>query len=393
MIDVVTGFSDEPDTRRAIDEVLAQCAEAGARRSPSAALLFCGTEFDHPLMLERIADTYAGIPLIGCTTDGELSGRGGYSEDGVSLTLMFSDSLRIGAGLGLGAGADPAGAAARAVEQARAGLGIAPELAVVLPDGLTCQAFKVLDALNALLGSGVPVVGGMSADRVGGDKHDYVTYQFFGDRLVTDSLPVLLLGGPLAWSLGVAGGWSPIGRTMTVTRAEGNVVHEFDHRPALDLFTHYLGHVTTENLSGLGAYPLAVYEDDDDHYYLRVARCADPGSGSVEFLAEVPTGARVQLTQAVRDHVAEAAVRSIDQALEAYPGDRPSLALLFSCTGRKIALGTRTAEEAAASTRRLGPGVAVSGFYTFGEIAPVAGDRPARYHNTTFISLLLGERR
>jgi hypothetical protein len=202
----------------------------------------------------------------------------------------------------------------------------------------------------------------------------------------------MLFGGPLAWSLGVAGGWSPIGRTVTVTRAEGNVVHEFDHQPALDLFSHYLGHVTTENLSGLGSYPLAVYEDADDHFYLRVARSADPQSGSVEFLAEVPQGARVQLTQAVRDHVAEAAVRSIDQALETYPGGQPSLALLFSCTGRKIALGTRTAEEADACARRLGPGVAVSGFYTFGEIAPVAGDRPARYHNTTFISLLLGER-
>ncbi len=391
MFDVVTAFSDEPDTARAIDEVLAQCRESSAVRAPDAGLLFCGSEFDHRRILARINETYPGIRLLGCTTDGEMSARGGLSEDGVSLTLVASDSVRIGAGLGSDVGADPVAAAAAAVSAAVADLQEAPSLALVFPDGLSCRPTRALDALNGLLGTGIPVVGGMSADRVGGDKHHYATLQFFGDRVVSDSLPVLLFGGPLAWSLGVESGWSPVGRPMTVTRAVDNVVHELDGRPALELFTHYLGDVIGESLSGLGSYPLAVYEEADEHFYLRVARAADPGSGAVEFLAEVPEGARVQITHAVRDDVADGVARSIDHALASYPGDAPALALLFSCTGRKIVLGTRAREEVATVAQRIGPGVALSGFYTFGELGPVVGYRPARYHNTTFISLLLGE--
>jgi hypothetical protein len=178
---------------------------------------------------------------------------------------------------------------------------------------------------------------------------------------------------------------------MRVTRADGQDLHELDGRPALELYRHYLGDLV-EDLAGLRAYPLAIYEEGVERYYLRVASKADPETGSIRFLADIPEGAEVQITQAVRDEVISGVQRSVGSALEGYPGEAPEAAMLFSCTGRKIALGTRTREEISLARQSLPFPVPMCGFYTFGEIGPLSDHSGARYHNTTFVTLLLGTR-
>lgn len=392
MFDAIVACSDDIDTEDALDEILQACDRQLAGRSPTAALLFCGTEFDHRAILRRLNQRFPGLHLIGCTTDGEMSSCSGFTEDAITLTLICSDTIKISAGYGERAGAEPRAAAAAAVNMASAGLDGKPVLAVTLPDGLTATAFEVLDGLTEILGEQVPVVGGMSADRVGGSKHHYTTYQFCGDKVLTDSVPVLVFSGPLIHSLGVESGWTPIGERMKVTSSAGNELHTLDGRPAFDLYVHYLGDVMKENLAGIGAYPLAIYEPGMDHYYLRVAKSADPVSGTIVFLGEIPEDAEVQITQAVRENVMNGVSRSVGSALEKYKGETPALAMMFSCTGRKIALGTKACEEIGLAQAGLKGTLPMAGVYTFGEIGPVSSHTRARYHNTTFVTVLLGEK-
>lgn len=391
MLDVTVGFSDDIDTEDAVAAAIAACEADLGGRTPSAGLVFCGTEFDHERVLRRIRERFPGLQLVGCTTDGEMSGPGGFTEDAITLTLFCSDRVRISAGIGERAGQDPRGASKAAIEMARAGLGGEPRLALVIPDGLTASAYDVLAGFNEVLGSGVPVIGGMSADRVGGSKSTYATYQFHGERVYSDAVATLMFSGPLVHSLGVESGWSPIGRKMKVTRAEGPVLHELDGQPAFGLYTHYLGEMLRENLAGLGSYPLAVFEPGLDRFYLRVPRAADPETGRLTFLGEVPEGAEVQITQAVRDEVLGGVGASVRKALVDYPGKSPSVAMMFSCTGRKIVLGTRTREEIGGARKELGRAIPMTGFYTFGEIGPVSSHTRSRYHNTTFVTVLVGE--
>lgn len=391
MFQVVVCHSDDIDTKDAVEELLESCEVALQGNEPVAGVVFCGTEYEHEEVLKLIKARFPELQLIGCTTDGEMSSSGGLTEDAITLTLYCSDKVQIRAGVGKGAGADPYRAAQDAVAMATAGLEDNPKLALVLPDGLTASAHKVLDGFNNVLGLDVPVVGGMTADRVGGSKNTYSTYQFYGDQVLTDAVPTLIFSGPLIYSLGVESGWSPIGEKMTITKSENNVLYELDGRPAFDLYAHYLGEVMRENLSGLGSYPLAVYEPGLERFYLRVARAADPETGQITFLGEIPEGAQVQITQAIRDQVLAGVDQSVERALADYPGDKPSAAMTFSCTGRKNALGTKTREEVARTTKGLDPSIPISGFYTFGEIGPVADHARARYHNTTFVTLLVGE--
>jgi hypothetical protein len=391
MFDAIVSYSDDVDTADAIDEILRACDQQLDGRVPMAGLLFCGTEYDHKEVLKCIHDHFPGLQLIGCTTDGEMSSCGGFTEDAITLTLICSDKVRIAAGYGERAGAEPRAAAAAAVAMARKGLDGDPVLAIILPDGLTSSAFRILEGFAEILGDGIPVVGGMSADRVAGAKDRYSTYQFIGDRVLTDAVPVLLFSGPLIHSLGVESGWSPIGEKMRVTRSEANVLYMLDDKPAFELYVHYLGDVMKESMAGVGSYPLAIYEPGLDQYYLRVAKKADPATGAITFLGEIPEGAEVRITQAVRDNVMNGVTRSVASALDNYRGEKPGVAMMFSCTGRKIALGTKAREEISRARDGLATGLPMTGVYTFGEIGPVSGNTRSRYHNTTFVTLLLGE--
>ena len=79
-------------------------------------------------------------------------------------------------------------------------------------------------------------------------------------------------------------------------------------------------------------------------------------------------------------------------AREMYQGDKPALALLFSCGGRHIYLGTRTGEEYGVATGEVNDSdLKVAGFYSYGEIAPLRPGVDAHFHNTTFVVVLLGE--
>lgn len=392
MFKAISAFSDDFDSEDAIQEILKECDQQLGGLTPVAGLLFSGTEFEHQTVLNHIMRRFPGLQLIGCTTDGEMSSSGGYTEDAITLTLICSDTIEIYAGYGTNAGEQPASAVTQAVDMCRKDACGKPSLAIILPDGLTSSAYRVLQQLGDKLGTHLPVVGGMSADRVAMGKDRYASYQFYGNKVLTDSLPMLLFSGPLAYSLGVESGWTPIGKRMTVTQSEGHILKTLDDKPAFDLYVHYLGDVLKENLAGIGSYPLAVYEEGLDRFYLRVPKSAHTDNGYVDFLGEVPEGAQVQITQAIRDEIINGVDRSVESALNQYPQDsKPGMAMMFSCTGRKIALGTRTRDEVRRAKAGLGKDIPMTGFYSFGEIGPVADHAHARYHNTTFVTLLIGE--
>ena len=390
MFKVVVAHRDDLVTSDAVRGVLDDCEAQLEGLVPCAGLLFSASFHDPHLIIAAVNKRFPGLELIGCTTDGEMSGQQGYREDTLVLTLFASDEVQISAGVGRNTSADPARAAEDAVSAASDGLVGPARLAITLPDGMTTKANEILTGLDAALGGVVPLLGGMSADQVVGSKDKFETFQFFGTEVLQDSAPVLLLGGPLLFSLGVRSGWSPLGEPATVTSADGQVLHQVDGRPAWELYQHYLGHITNEDLSGLGAYPLAVYEEDSDRFYLRVASGVDADTGAIQLLGEVPVNARVQITQAVRDDVIEGVSESVSDAIAQYPGERPAVAMLFSCTGRKLALGTKTREEVLRARDLLSLDVPICGFYTFGEISPLKVDGSSHYHNTTFVTLLLG---
>jgi hypothetical protein len=382
----VVGHSEEADADAAVEEILQQCKGRLDGAVPSAGLLFAAIDFDHQALLCAITAAFPGMPLIGCTTDGEISSELGFREDSATLMLFTSDTVDITAGVGRGLSGDVAEACRVAVEAAKAKTGKPPRLCIATPEGMTAEGHSVTATLQQAVGHDIPLFGALAGDqwRLKGTK------QFYGTEVLTDSIPVLLLCGEFQFSYGVATGWRQVGAVGRVTRATGAIVHEIDGKPAIDFYRKYLGPGTKPTAE----VPLAILDARDASEYLRASwGVVDETTGAVTFLATVPEGARVRLTLADRDEILTGCGESLAIAKSNLAaGAQPAAALFFSCAARKILLGTRTQEELRLIRDTLGEAVPICGFYGYGEISPNMGDPSGtKYHNESFVTLLIAD--
>jgi hypothetical protein len=101
------------------------------------------------------------------------------------------------------------------------------------------------------------------------------------------------------------------------------------------------------------------------------------------FAGDVPEGSNVRFMKGNFDKLIDAANQAARQTLRGDTGQRPALALLISCVGRKIILGERVEEEIEAVREVLGRSTLLAGFYSYGEISPFADDVKCELHNQT----------
>ncbi len=385
MFFAVVAHSEDIDAQGVLEELLEQCRNELDERVPQAGILFCTIDLEHDHLVQGIDDAWPGIALIGCTTDGEFSSRLGYREDSASLILLGSDSVEITAGLGRDVGKDMTAACAQAVASATSEITNSPTLCITLPESLTTSGQQIVESLEQALGENVPVLGATAGDgfRLTG------TRQFCGRTVCSDSVPVLLFSGPLLYSIAVASGWKPMGETGLVTRSVGTIVHEIDGRPAIDFYRQRLG---AQGAPG-PEIPLAVLDEQGAVECLRATLAGvDEDTGAIAYLGDVREGAMVQITVADRGAILEGCRESVRKAFADFPhGKTPAAALFFSCAARKMLLGTHTGEEIGIVESVIGSQVPVCGFYGYGEIGPRdTNDPTSKYHNETFVSLILG---
>jgi len=393
MLHVAIGHSEDVDSLDAIEEALDQCERRLNGADPSAAVLLASVCYDHQILLDRLEARYPGLPLIGGTTDGEMSSELGFREDSVHLVLLGGEGLTMRTGVGRDASLDVAAAARQAVEDA-GGAGPDAALCFTVPDGVTLSVSAVIEGLKSALGDRrFPIVGGAAGDHRTFDQ----TRQFYDGLILSDSIPVLLVSGPLHCAIGVGSGWQPVGHAFTVTRADGNKVYTLDDRPALEVYRSHLGDTTSPG--SFADFPLAVFEDPSrpEEFALRAPFFVDEEDGSLTFAGEVREGCRAQISQGVRGGVLDGTRDSVDAAVCAYPGDMPDAAFVVSCAGRKWLLGGRAADEAQLIRDSLaasfpGSTIPLSGFYAFGEIGPLRERGETRFHNESLVTLLVGSR-
>ena len=380
MFKIAVGHSNDPESSEAIDEVIAQCQAELAGEKPQAGILYSAFDFDHELVLERIHHVFPGLELIGGTTDGEVSSVLGFQQDSLTLTLLCADDIEIRAAVGRQVSKNPEAITQKAATEVRQQLTMTPRFCVGIPESLTTSAASILRGLQLALGD-VPVFGGATADQTKMEQ----TYQFYKTEVLSDAVPFLLFAGNVLFSHGVASGWRPIGKRSRVTKVIDNTIYEIDHQPALDFYHYYLNDFVPD-----AAYPLAIYPPGEETFFLRGALTHDQEIGSITVSGDVPENAVVQITEASLDDVVGGTRSAFEHALAHYPGTKPDLALVFSCSWRRYILGTRTDDEYRTITELLDYPLPCCGFYTFGEMAPFQQKSQAFFHNTTFVALLVG---
>jgi hypothetical protein len=379
MFKIVTGHSEDPESDIATHEAIDNALERLDGTRPCGALVFAAIDIDLAVTLEILCDLLPGIPVSGCTTDGEVSGPVGFLEDSLVITLIASDTVEVSVGYGLDASSNPARATADAVAMARTGLGQEPALCIATPEGIGTNIYHILDGLRAVLGPNFPIVGGAAGDQLRFTK----TAQVCGDKVLTDAVVVMLLGGPLVVSSGVATGYAPLGSRHVVTRADGAEIHEIGGRPAVELYDDYVQSHSVH-------FPLAVHVPERGGYVLSTPQRFDRKTGSIHLVNPIPSDSEVQIATATRDEIIAAAREAGRQAMAGFPAGKPQAALVFSCAGRRAVLGTRTNEEYLCLSEIIGPDIPTAGFYTYGEIGPGAPNGPSLTHTNALVAVLLG---
>ena len=83
----------------------------------------------------------------------------------------------------------------------------------------------------------IPIFGGSSADyfRYGPN------YQINNDHVSSDAIALAFLEMEILFGLGMSHGFFPSKKRVLVTRASDHFVHEFDNRPAADVYADILG--------------------------------------------------------------------------------------------------------------------------------------------------------
>lgn len=383
MFKAVVGHSNDPDSLSAVEEVLQQCTNSLAGDIPKAGIIFAAIDFEHSLILQQIHQAFPGIELIGGTTDGEISSVLEFQQDSITLMLFCSDEVEIHAGVGRKVSGDPVTVTKQAVEQAKAKSTAAPKLCLTHPESLTTSGVSILNGLKLALGQHVPIFGGLAADQ----SRYQNTYQFFQTEVLSDSVPILLFSGTILFSHGVTSGWHPIGQISKVTEVDKNIVYEIDGKPALDFYHHYLGLLPPSI-----EYPLAVFDQNGDNFYIRAPIAYNQESGSISFFGDIPNQAVIKIAEAGYEDILAASKTSFMNALDNYPGAEPSAILFFSCVARRQILGTRAKEEYQNIKLCLTDYLPACGFYSYGEIAPIEGISQMQFHNETFVTLILGNR-
>jgi hypothetical protein len=362
-------------------------AVAGALRrdDPRLLIVFCPRSYDLPALLRQIRTRAGHVPLIGCTTAGEITASG-PSDAGVVVVALGGDGFAVRTALAAGASRNLRAAGARVARCLPARADLPHAVLLLLTDGLAGDQQEIIRGAHSVLGASVPLVGGCAGD----DLKMSRTFQLHDDQVLTDSVVAAGIASGAPLGIGVRHGWRRVGEPMLVTASAGNRVYSLDDQPALDAYLKQLGvagrgHLDQQVLARLAlTHPLGLSRPSGEDQ-VRFIGGGDFTRRSLSCIAEIPQGALVWIMEGDARSVLEATDAACDDSLAALGGDPPLGMIVFDCIARRGVLGDEGIQAEIERFAANAPGAPVAGFYTYGEIARTRGVRG--FHNQTLVIL------
>ena len=382
MIRCSIGHDEGIDIIQLTKKVIYDCQSQLGSHQAQAGILYTSIAPGQETVLAQIRSAFPETEIVGCTTAGEFSSNIAFSEDSISLILFSSDKVEFGCGIGTGLSHNPKKAVMDAVKMSKRSLTQPVNACFIMPDAHDKPFNQIISAFHEGFGNGVPVFGGLAGSQA--IPQDRVL-QYYNDQVLFDAVPILSIAGPIEVRFAIANAWKPVGNPVRVTSVRGEEVLEIDHRPAIEFLSSYLG----EHDAPILDFPLAIHDDTTRQFYLRPPRQYNHDAGSVVFTEFIKEGSIVQLTTASRNYMLENARKSIASLLSRVQNPYIYGVLGFSCSLRKEVMGTMGSTETGLIKQALPPDTPVSGFYAFGEIAPLTEESAPFIHGGTLITVAI----
>jgi len=336
--------------------------------------------------LENLIDNYPTATIIGASSSGEIF-QNELFDDSLSVAVLKFERTRLKHNICQVISPETS---------YRDGVNIAKELqqeddlkgVFILSEGLNVNGSQLTEGISSVIHSNIPITGGLAGD---GDK-------FENTWIISDNIPqtnhicaIGFYGDSIHIESSSKGGWDSIGLHRVVTKSKNNVLYELDGKPALDIYKKYLGDKASElPASGL-LFPLELKENPDaTESKIRTILAVNEEENSITFAGDLPEGNTVTFMKANFNRLINGAGEAAEELnLKTYKGE-DILSIAISCVGRRLVLKSKTEEELDAVLDALPPNTKQIGFYSYGEISPLASGK-CDLHNQTMTLTLIWE--
>lgn len=386
------GWSEDTEALTAGRQAAQQALRAMSAPHADLAVLFASARYDQARLLRGVRDVIGQVPLLGGSDAGEII-PGASLQRAAVLLLIHSQAMRLTVSVAEHLRAAPHAAGQFVATQClQAHRQERRRAFVLLADGMTGASQELLRGAQEVLGASFPIVGALTGD----DLLFRQTYQYYNDRVLTDSVVGLLISGQVKVGMSARHGWHPVGRPHRVTRAAGHVLSTLDDQPAAKVYEEYLGQDEVRRMQGWWlssssvAYPLGMSVEGEEELLLRtVVRIAE--DGSLVCAGDVWEGATIRLMVGTREGAIEAARLAASQAKEGL--SQVAFGLVFDSVARRRLFGGARLAELQAIQTALGAQVPFMGCYTYGEQAPLRSAMHlgrSYFHNGTALVIAVG---
>jgi len=323
-----------------------------------------------------IKSSYPNADIVLNSTSGEIMGTD-VMDDTISVTAILFEKTEISTAI---AQID------KSKNSYEAGKQLASELSpaglkyvMVISDGQKVNGDELVLGLQEHLPADTIITGGLAGD---GGNFQKTVVGLNESPVEGRIVAVGFYGSELAVTYGCVGGWDAFGPERLITKSVGNVLYELDGKPALDIYKTYLGEYAKElPKSGL-MFPLSIRVEGTNHSMVRSIMGINEDEKSLTFGGNMPEGSYALLMNANFDKLiegaSEAAQNSMNKKIK-----QPDLALIISCMARKLVLDQRVEEEIDVVRAIYGETTVMTGFYSYGEIAPSLNSLKCELHNQT----------
>lgn len=256
----------------------------------------------------------------------------------------------------------------------------------VLSEGSFVNGSALIDGLQGY-DENLTITGGMCGD---GALFEKTITSYKENPKPGEVIIIGFYGDTFEVSFASVGGWRTFGPERIITKSKDNVLYEIDNKPALDLYSKYLGDKASELPQASLLFPLNVKAEGKKNPVVRTILSINSDNNSMVLAGDVPENSSVQLMMSSVDEIVGGAYDAAKLAMSERKKS-PQLAILISCIGRKLVMDQRVEEEIEEVRQILGHKTKLVGFYSYGEIAPFHGEINTELHNQTMTLTLISE--
>lgn len=329
------------------------------------------------VFINNIKGAHPKAHILGCSTAGEICGTQVLDDTIVATFIEFEKSSFMGSCIKL-RDVDSSYQAGERLAQSIEKEGLVHVF--VLSDGLGVNGSELVNGIVKNLPEGVTITGGLAGN---GERFEE-TLVFWDETPDKDNVAIVgFYGENLKVGYGSMGGWDPFGPERLITKSDGNILYELDGRSALEIYKVYLGmHAAGLPATGL-FFPLQIRTKEGKERVVRTILSVNEDNQSMTFAGDMPEGAYARFMKANFERIIDGANGAAKESQKLLGSVRAELTILISCVGRRLVLRQRTEEEVEAVQDVLGRQAFMTGFYSYGEIAPFGYISDCALHNQT----------